>query len=101
MQINKTDKKIIISFSGIAMLMLLIGSLSIIKMIELSNLTQRFYNHPLSVINATQNIQTHMISMHRYMKDIVLSEDEEELQAALNKVNEDKKIILKELLSAT
>ncbi len=97
MQINnKTDKNITVSFLVVGFLLILIGVVSIVKMLELSNLTQKLYDSPLTVTNSTQIIQTHLVSMHRYMKDVVLSQNEEELQAAIEKVNHSEKVIYKE-----
>ncbi len=93
---TKTEENIILSFVIISLLLILLGGVSIVKMIELSNLTQKLYEHPLVVTNATQKIQTHLVSMHRYMKDVVLSTSEEELQVALHLVNENERMIYKD-----
>ena len=84
---STSDKKVIQSFLLVGFLLTLLGIFSIIKIIELSDITARFYQHPLTVTNATQSIQTDLTSMHRYMKDVVLAKDNLELQTALKKVN--------------
>ena len=84
---NTGEKKIIQSFILVGLLLTLLGVFSIIKIIELSDITTRFYKHPLTVTNATKSIQTNLTSMHRYMKDVVLAKDEAELQAALKEVD--------------
>ena len=89
-------QKIIISFIITILLILFEGLFSINKMVELSDLTQDLYGHPLSVTNSTKTIQTNIISMHRYMKDVVLSKNKEELEKAINHVNNSEKIVYKE-----
>ncbi len=78
------------------LLVLGLGMVSIIKIIELSDLTKKFYDHPFTVTTSTYKIQKHLVSMHRYMKDVVLSHNEDELALAVNRVNDDEKAILKE-----
>jgi len=46
-------------------------TISIIK--DLTSHTQKMYTHPFSVSNAIANIQTSIITMHRNMKDVVLT----------------------------
>lgn len=85
------------SFSIVIFLVILLGAIATYKMVILSDLTQRFHNHPFIVTTATHNIQAHLISIHRYMKDVVLSKNEEEIELALKKVANDEKIIYHEL----
>lgn len=94
---GKSEKNIVISFSIVIFLVILLGAIATFKMMILSHLTQRFYNHPFTVTTATHNIQAHLISIHRYMKDVVLSKNEEEIELALKKVANDEKIIYHEL----
>ena len=93
MQRFNNDRKIITSFVIVSFLVLLLGLFSVFKILELSNLTKKLYDHPLIVTNATQHIQTNLTSMHRYMKDVVLAQNQEELQVSLEKVNSIEKII--------
>ncbi|MCK4973807.1 MAG: MCP four helix bundle domain-containing protein, partial [Sulfurimonas sp.] len=93
---TKSNRNIIISFIIVMLLVLGLGMVSIIKIIELSDLTKKFYDHPFTVTTSTYKIQKHLVSMHRYMKDVVLSHNEDELALAVNRVNDDEKAILKE-----
>jgi len=93
---NKSEENIIFSFIIVALLIVLVAIVSVYKIVELSDITQKFQKHPLTVINSTQNIKTNIVSMHRYMKDVVLSENEDELQDALLKVNENEKTVYKD-----
>jgi len=90
------QKKIIFSFIITIFLISTMGILSIVKMQELSDLTQDLYEHPLHVTNSTKTIQANIISMHRYMKDVVLSKNDLELKKALKEVERSEKIVYKE-----
>ena len=53
---------------------------------HLSKITQDtddLYQHPFVVSNAANNINFHLVSMHRYMKDIVLATNDDELSFAI------------------
>jgi len=93
---DTSNRKIIISFLIVGFFLLILGAVSIFKMVELSNLTHKFHEHPFHVTTSTYKIDTRIVSIHRYMKDIVLSKSEDELQIALKKVNNDEKDILEE-----
>lgn len=58
---------------------------------ELSNLNDSIYKHPFAVSNAVREANQHVTSMHRYMKDVVLSNTPHELNVAIRKVTEDEK----------
>ena len=63
---------------------------------ELAELTQKLYDHPYTVTNATKTIETHLVAMHRSMKDVALAKNANEIQAAVQKVNTSEIIIYKE-----
>lgn len=65
-------------------------------MIKLSDLSDKLYDHPFTVTNATKLIESNLISMHRYMKDVALSKNEEELNRAINQVNQSEIVVYKE-----
>jgi len=90
------QKKIILSFVMATTLLLILGVISILKMQELSDITQKIYKHPFAVANATKTIEANLISMHRYMKDVVLSLDENDINNAVGRVNESERIIYKQ-----
>ncbi len=87
------NKKIIISFSITIILLLLLGVMSVIKMMEVSDLTQKLYKHPYTVSNATKTIKINLISMHKSMQDILNSKDSVSMQVAVNDVNAYEKTI--------
>ncbi|MEA3228816.1 MAG: diguanylate cyclase [Campylobacterota bacterium] len=89
-------KNIILSFSITIVLLIVLGVTSIIKMAELADLSEKLYKHPYTVTSATKTIETNLISMHRYMKDVALSNNVKELQMAVERVNNSEIIIYKE-----
>ncbi len=93
---NKSEKRVIVSFSIVMLLIVALGIVSILKISDVADQTRKFNKHPLTVLTSTYKIQRHLISIHRYMKDIVLSENEEEFNEAFNKIEDDEKTILKE-----
>jgi len=78
------------------MLLAITGITSIYNLLKLSQLTEDIYRHPFVVSNAVRSIDTNLISMHRYMKDVALSRNDMELESAIHKVNEHEKLALKE-----
>jgi len=89
-------RKIYLSFGAIVLLVSFLSIFAIYNMISLSNQTQNLYNHPFMVTNATKTIEANFISMHRYMKDVVLAKNDEDIQVALKKINISETIINKE-----
>ncbi|MEA3290548.1 MAG: diguanylate cyclase [Campylobacterota bacterium] len=89
-------KKVIINFTITIVLLVLLGVTAIIKMAELADLSQKLYSHPYTVTNATRIIESNLISMHRYMKDVALSNNDKELQMAVERVNSSEIIIYKQ-----
>ncbi len=89
--------KILVLFSTLIiglMLTLIINGLS--KISHLSEFTQKIYQHPLVVSNSVQTVNSNIISMHRYMKDVSIAKNTSELDKAVKKVALGQKIILKE-----
>ena len=65
--------KIFMSFIIIIVIAISSAIFTIVKMQELSDNTQKMYTHPFQVSNSIANIETSIITMHRDMKDVVLS----------------------------
>jgi len=68
-------QKLFFSFIIIMLIAIVSAFFTINKMKDLSLNTQRMYTHPFTVSNAVADIQTSIITMHRNMKDIVLTKD--------------------------
>jgi len=80
-------KKLIFGFSTIIVLIITLGLYSLQSMKTLSMETTNLYEHPYKVSNAVKEIKINLISIHRYMKDVVLAENEQELNSAIEKVS--------------
>jgi len=89
-------KKVIVYFSVTIILLITLGVTSIIKMIALADLSQKLYDHPYTVTNATKNIEINLISMQRCMQDILLSNNKNELNFAIKEINRKEDIVYKE-----
>jgi len=85
------SSKVITNFAITILLLIIMGLFSMYKMVELSNLTKKMYEHPYIVSNTTKSIQTKIVSMHRYMKDVSLAKTDNELSLAIERVNRDEK----------
>lgn len=74
-------------------LLLLIGLLSafytINKMEDLSENTKKMYTHPFAVSNAVANINISIFTIHRDMKDVVLSKSHIELLKIIEKIQKE------------
>lgn len=68
-------KNIFLSFAIVFVLALGSATFTIITIKELTTHTQKMYSHPFRVSNAIADIQTSIITMHRNMKDVVLTND--------------------------
>jgi methyl-accepting chemotaxis protein len=93
----KIRTRLLFGFSVLLLFLGIIGGFAIVKLNSLAGLTTRLYNHPLAVSNAVLDADTHIIKMHRGMKDVALSRDEDQLQAAIKAVNAGEKEVYKEL----
>ena len=71
--------KLFFSFAIIFIIAVSSAVFTIIKMQELSANTQKMYTHPFTVSNSVSNIETKIITMHRNMKDVVLTNDSLEM----------------------
>ena len=65
--------KLYLSFVVIVIIAIGSAFFTITKMRELTINTQKMYTHPFQVSNAVSAIQTSIVTMHRNMKDVVLT----------------------------
>ncbi len=70
---------------------------SFTQMNRLSDLTTKIFNHPLRVTRAVLSADTHIVKIHRSMKDVALSSTSTELQTAISSVNVDEKQVFEHL----
>ncbi len=65
-----------------------LGASSLFYLNSIAKEAENLYQHPYAVSNASRNININLISMHRYMKDVVLAENEEQLRTAKEHVDQ-------------
>lgn len=91
MQINlhthKEIRFIFIVFLLIAALIILSKLNSLYQIHEMKKITDDLFEYPFKVSNATLLVKSDIYKIHRDMKDIVLSESDEELQKGIKAVN--------------
>lgn len=90
------QKHIILSFSITIILLILLAFISIYKMLELATLSEKLYNHPFTVTNATKNIHANIISIQRDMRDIIVSKSPEELNNLIKEIDEKELLVYNE-----
>ena len=71
-------RKISIGFISIIVVVICVGLNSHWQLSKISQGTDDLYQHPFAVSNAASNIKFHLVSMHRYMKDVVLANNEKQ-----------------------
>jgi hypothetical protein len=81
-------QKLIISFLLIIMIFVSSGIFTINGLHKLGLLTRRIYEHPLVVSNASLHAALDITKMHRSMKDVVLANSTNEIEASLKDVKE-------------
>ncbi|MCW8916045.1 MAG: diguanylate cyclase [Magnetovibrio sp.] len=80
-----------LGFALVILLVVTIGIFSVLTVKSLTVETERLYKHPFTVSNAARDIDMNLVSMHRYMKDVVLSQNNAELEKAIGQVNQHEK----------
>lgn len=81
--------KLSISFSIIITIAVLSIFFTLDKMQELTRNTQKMYTHPFKVSNSVADIQTSIVTMHRNMKDIVLTSDSLEIISIIESIQDE------------
>ncbi|UFS69602.1 methyl-accepting chemotaxis protein [Geomonas sp. RF6] len=87
---------------GIVVLFLLIGGvISLKNQKELSTFMGELYNHPFTVTSAMRDAESHIIRIHRSMKDVVLyAGDAAEMDRAIRAIDVSEKVVYDELAVA-
>ena len=97
----KIRSRLIAGFAVVVLFLILIGALSLKNLNAQGDLLSQFYNHPFTVTNAIHKVDTHIIRMHRGMKDVVLyANDRDEMEAALADIEASEGIVYRELAVA-
>jgi len=82
----KNQTNIALAFTLIILLLVGQGFFSLSYFSTITSQTENLYNHSYTVSTAARNISINIVSMHRYMKDVVLAETEENLTTASSMV---------------
>ncbi len=83
----ESPRSISLVFALIIFLLIGLGGFSLYYLNTIAVQAENLYNHPYRVSNAARNINIHLVSMHRYMKDVALAEDGQQIQMAASLVD--------------
>ncbi|MFH1852680.1 MAG: ATP-binding protein [Candidatus Neomarinimicrobiota bacterium] len=86
--------KLLSGFLAILLLFVITIILALSSINRLFEYNQMLYQHPLQVTSAATEIQALVVSMHRWMKDVTLSDKPEERQYYLSQVAADEQAVL-------
>jgi len=90
-QIKSSVPLLISGFIVVIILVLVFALMGLQENKKLAVLNDKMYIHPFTVSNKVLEVRIHIVSMHRYMKDVVLTTDEQEVTTAISLVNEHEK----------
>jgi len=88
--------RLTVGFGIPVVIILFISIYAMSKMIVLSDLTNKLYKHPFTVSTTVLEIESLITSMHRSMKDVALARSPEQIEKALNQVNDAESKVLKD-----
>ncbi len=88
------NTRLFVAFSLILILMIILALGAFQGMEVLTDMTKQMYRHPLTVSNAVLDANTHIVAIHRSMKDVVLASSEAEIREAVNRVDQQEKEVL-------
>lgn len=86
--------RLILSFGFVVGSLIGVSFYTIHGMNRLATLTEKLYDHPFTVNTAVLRVENGIVSMHRSMKDVALSTNAAELEAAVLAVNETEDLVL-------
>ena len=82
------NRLLVSSLAIIILSALAFGIFASSTMNDLSSLTSKLYRHPYAVSTSMRDIATHMVEMHRSMKDVALAKSEIQIATASKQVDE-------------
>ncbi len=86
-----------IGFAGIVLLFISLGTITFFELRSLSDIIRTLYDHPLVVSNASLGSSISITKMHRDMKDVVLFKFSPEINSAIISVDQQERIVCKNL----
>lgn len=84
---NHSGTKVALGLAFLVTITLSMGLYSLQEITNLSAITARMYQHPLTVSNAVREVRADILAMHRSMKDVALSQDTSQLKKAVREVD--------------
>ncbi|WP_082400429.1 EAL domain-containing protein [Neptunomonas antarctica] len=87
-QIKASTKIISAGFIIMILLVMLFALLVLRENTKLAELNDKMYQHPFSVSVAVLEANNDILAMHRYMKDVVLATNKDELEVAISLVEQ-------------
>ncbi|PWC54580.1 methyl-accepting chemotaxis protein [Azospirillum sp. TSO22-1] len=79
--------RLVAGFGAVLVLAIGLGVFAAVEMTALSDLTAKLYKHPFIVSTSALEAKADLIAMHRGMKDVALSQDAAQLDAATKAVD--------------
>jgi len=69
----------------IMMILVQVGAIQVVN--SITGITKKLYEHPFAVSNKVLEVNSDIIAMHRYMKDVALAKNTKELESAISSVD--------------
>lgn len=89
----KIRTRLFVGFGIILLFLGIIAGFAIVQMNSLAGLTTELYDHPLAVSNAVRNVNIHIAKIQRSMKDLIMAQNDDQLNAAAKDVEENEKMV--------
>ena len=86
---------LILSFSVVFILLITLGGISFSSVYYVTNLLKKLNEHPFAVSNNVRKINSRIVTIHRDMKDIVLSRNKVQIDNIIIKIEQNEKEILR------
>gem|GEM_PF-2959577 len=100
-QFKRQNLYLLSGFIAMLILISILGYAAIREVKILGTIADDIYTRPMTFSNAVLEIHAHINSIHRYMKDVALANNDEELELAISHVDSDEMIVHTEFNIAT
>lgn len=94
------SQKLLFSFAVILTIMGGVSVYSLVQTNQMAGLTSKMYRHPLVVTRAVLSANVGVIKINRSTKDVLLSSNEADLEAAIQEIYEQEQEVLDQLQTA-
>ena len=83
----KIKSKLALGFGVLIAMIAILGIYAIIEVNKLSGITQKMYNHPFTVSVAVRDVNLKIVTIHKTMQDILLSNNKQQIQNSIQKID--------------